>query len=94
MKVSRYIRPLHQRPVRFAPAAIPAGRCDLQAYLLLSSADDDQEVAQHLNPGLTTVLLPHREMGQWAVEFLLSPGDTNTNRTVKLECPLVMRDSI
>lgn len=55
---------------------------------------DDQEIAQHMNPGLTTVLLPHREMGQWAVEFLLSPGDTNTKRTVKLECPLVIRDSI
>jgi len=55
---------------------------------------DDQEIAQHLNPGLTTVLLPHREMGQWAVEYLLSPEEANPNRSFKLECPLVIRDSI
>lgn len=24
---------------------------------------DDQEIAQHLSPALSTVLLPHREMG-------------------------------
>ncbi|NBB98349.1 MAG: substrate-binding domain-containing protein, partial [Alphaproteobacteria bacterium] len=32
---------------------------------------DDQEIAQHLSPALSTVLLPHREMGQWAVTSLM-----------------------
>ncbi|NRG17563.1 LacI family DNA-binding transcriptional regulator [Rhizobiales bacterium] len=52
---------------------------------------DDQEIAQHLSPALSTVLLPHREMGQWCVEWLLSGGnDLKANR---MECPLVMRQS-
>lgn len=54
---------------------------------------DDQEIAQHLNPALSTVLLPHREMGQWAVDFLLSPDMERHDRVYKLECPLVMRAS-
>ena len=54
---------------------------------------DDQEIAQHLNPALSTVLLPHREMGQWAVDFLLSPESERQNRVYKLECPLVLRSS-
>ena len=29
---------------------------------------DDEEVARHLSPQLTTLVLPHREMGRWAVE--------------------------
>jgi LacI family transcriptional regulator len=33
---------------------------------------DDEEIARHLYPQLTTVILPHRAMGQWAVELLSS----------------------
>ena len=32
---------------------------------------DDREIAQHLHPPLTTVLLPHFEMGSIAAEFLI-----------------------
>ena len=32
---------------------------------------DDREIAQHLHPPLTTVLLPHFEMGSIAAEILL-----------------------
>ena len=32
---------------------------------------DDQEVAEHLFPTLSTVLLPHREMGTWTVQRLV-----------------------
>ena len=52
---------------------------------------DDQEIAQHLSPGLTTVLLPHREMGQWCVkELLKSDVEPSIDR---LECPVVVRRS-
>jgi LacI family transcriptional regulator len=55
---------------------------------------DDQEIARHLNPPLSTVLLPHREMGQWAVDWLLTHADKKVApRTVRLECPLVKRES-
>lgn len=52
---------------------------------------DDQEIAQHLSPALSTVLLPHREMGQWCVEHLLA--DTSGAVQERMECPLVLRDS-
>lgn len=52
---------------------------------------DDQEIAQHLSPGLSTVLLPHREMGQWSVrELLKTSGALSIDR---LECPVVARQS-
>jgi LacI family transcriptional regulator len=58
---------------------------------------DDDSIARQLSPALTTIMLPHEEMGRWSVEQLLSyeagaPG--NRRRPVKLECPLVERQSI
>ncbi|MCE0506129.1 LacI family DNA-binding transcriptional regulator [Roseivivax sp. GX 12232] len=52
---------------------------------------DDQEVAQHLSPQLSTVLLPHREMGQLCVKRLLAAE--LDGEQVRLECPLVPRES-
>lgn len=54
---------------------------------------DDEEICQHLTPKLSSVMLPHREMGQWAVDHLISPSSDATN-IFKLECPLVVRESI
>ncbi|NNU81464.1 LacI family DNA-binding transcriptional regulator [Halovulum dunhuangense] len=53
---------------------------------------DDQEIAQHLSPQLSTVLLPHREMGQLCVQRLLAPGEIEMEE-IRLECPLVARQS-
>lgn len=50
---------------------------------------DDQEIAQHLAPPLSTVLLPHREMGQWCVRRLL--GEDRPVVTERMTCPLVPR---
>jgi LacI family transcriptional regulator len=57
---------------------------------------DDEEVARHLSPPLTTLVLPHREMGRWAIERALSPVAAAPGKqpVVKLECPLIERDSI
>ena len=56
---------------------------------------DDREIAQFLHPPLTTVLLPHYDMGALAVELLLeqiaAPGKTPTQ--LKAECPLIVRES-
>lgn len=53
---------------------------------------DDQEIAQHLSPALSTVLLPHREMGQWCASLLLdnTPDDCRQER---MDCPVVPRAS-
>jgi LacI family transcriptional regulator len=53
---------------------------------------DDQEIAQHLSPALSTVLLPHREMGQWAARTLLGDDPIPTGQ-VRMACPFVPRQS-
>jgi LacI family transcriptional regulator len=57
---------------------------------------DDREIAQHLHPPLTTVLLPHFEMGSIAAEILLdaASGSTARPRQIKVECPIVRRGSV
>jgi LacI family transcriptional regulator len=83
----------------------------LRAYGLCVPQDvaivgfDNQEIiAAHLRPGLTTLQLPHYEMGAWAVNYLLEEaihlpppqlgrGATLPPSQVKLPCPLVLRES-
>lgn len=62
--------------------------------------DNQELIAENLHPALTTVALPHYEMGAWATENLIDAIEGKTdlglfaaNPTV-LECPLVVRDSV
>lgn len=57
---------------------------------------DDEEIARHLSPPLTTLVLPSRAMGRWAVEQIVSAPSMSdrSGRVVKLECELVERGSI
>tara|TARA_R110000868_G_scaffold106340_9_gene291720 strand:+ start:4652 stop:5668 length:1017 start_codon:yes stop_codon:yes gene_type:complete len=57
---------------------------------------DDEEVARHLHPPLTTSVLPHRAMGEWATERLRMPFAPQEGRfpITKVECPLVIRKSV
>ena len=57
---------------------------------------DDEEIARHLFPPLTTSILPHMAMGQWAIEQLDTPPAPGKGRypITKLECPLVERESV
>lgn len=65
--------------------------------------DDDENVAPCLVPALTTVRLPHREMGERAMQVVLEraldgsapegDGQSHHPRTL-LECPLVVRSSV
>jgi LacI family transcriptional regulator len=57
---------------------------------------DDEEIARHLFPPLTTSILPHRAMGQWAIEQLEAPAAPGRGRypITKLESPLVERESV
>ena len=57
---------------------------------------DDREVAQHTHPPLTTLILPHFEMGTIAAESLIEmAGGHNTAPVqIKIECPLVERESV
>jgi LacI family transcriptional regulator len=59
--------------------------------------DNQELLAAHARPPLTTVRMPYFEMGAWAVEQLLDAEPNNARSTpepVKLECPLVLRASV
>jgi LacI family transcriptional regulator len=57
---------------------------------------DDQDIARYTHPPLTTVLLPNYEMGRWAADSLIAQCRANpSSKTgIKMECPLVARDSV
>ena len=61
---------------------------------------DDQEIARHTHPPLTTVVLPNYELGRWAVETLLQEAQNRDagapfkRRTIKLDGPLIERGSV
>lgn len=59
--------------------------------------DDQEEIAEHLMPALTTIALPHVAMGRWGVERLLAiladPASVAPG-VHRLPCPLVRRDSV
>ena len=59
--------------------------------------DDLEIVAAALEPGLTTVALPHREMGRWGMATLLDRidgGAPDAGEPVLLTCELVERGSV
>jgi len=60
--------------------------------------DNHQLIARYLRPALTTMTLPHYEMGQWAVRHLLvgaaEDGGLGAPVQHQLPCPLVERQSV
>ena len=59
--------------------------------------DDLEIVAAALEPGLTTIALPHREMGRWGMTTLLDHLDgaaTDAPEPMLLACELVERGSV
>ena len=58
--------------------------------------DNMELIAAHLRPGLTTMALPHHEMGRRAMELLIrasSDQHDNATRPLRVSCPLVRRES-
>jgi LacI family transcriptional regulator len=53
---------------------------------------DDMELAAHLRPALTTLALPHYEMGRWACERLLGQPQEAVREVMR--CPPCIRDSV
>lgn len=66
--------------------------------LSLVGYDDDEPLARTTVPGLTTVALPHREMGKKAIELLLADiahgPIQESGGTILVPCPIVMRGSV
>lgn len=64
--------------------------------LSIVGMDNLELIADALWPGLTTVALPHYEMGRWAVTRLLDDIEGPESAAVqgKLACPLIERGSV
>ena len=57
--------------------------------------DDQQLIAAEQDPPLTTIALPHYDMGRWAMEVALgvrAEGDEDATHLMK--CPVIRRDSV
>lgn len=73
---------------------------DIPGDLSIVGFDNQELIAANLFPGLTTVALPHYEMGAWAVETLvqLLGGEADhralADEPTRLDCPLVIRGSV
>jgi LacI family transcriptional regulator len=72
----------------------------IPADLSVVGYDNQELIASALSPGLTTVALPHYEMGVWAVETLLglvgAQPDAPAPAPIEMHmpCPLVRRESV
>ncbi|GAA2091737.1 LacI family DNA-binding transcriptional regulator [Microlunatus panaciterrae] len=78
---------------------LAAGRLGLAVPEDLSVVgyDDDENVAPCMAPRLTTIALPHRQIGEESMRMLLSQlsgGARPAPVTLKLPCPPVLRDSV
>ncbi|RXZ44353.1 substrate-binding domain-containing protein, partial [Agromyces binzhouensis] len=70
---------------------------DIPGDLSVIGVDDLDLVAEALDPGLTTVALPHREMGRWGMTTLLGLIDEREvpgSEPLLLRCELVERGSV
>lgn len=59
--------------------------------------DNQRVAADVLVPGLTTIQLPHREMGTWAIKRAVARArgeECGPGQTVLIPCPLVERESV
>lgn len=66
------------------------------ADLSIVGFDDQRLISEGLFPQLTTMALPHHEMGAYAVRLLVHELDEpdSPRQRVSLRCPLVRRDSV
>lgn len=83
---------------RMAMGAYSAARrhgLEIPTDLSVVGYDDQQLIAAELDPPLTTVALPHYDMGRWAVEVLLGSREAPPDQGVMLmPCPLITRESV
>jgi LacI family transcriptional regulator len=71
---------------------------DIPGDLSIAGFDNQEFVAEALDPGLTTVQLPHRDMGAWAVRRVVGRLDGSLDGAERegflMPCAPVLRHSI
>jgi LacI family transcriptional regulator len=58
--------------------------------------DNQELIAAHLRPPLSTIALPHYEMGEWAVNYLIEQAEHGEMTPVQhtICCPYIERGSV
>jgi LacI family transcriptional regulator len=84
---------LNDRAAMGALAAAQALGLRVPEDLSLIGFDNQEVIAAHLRPALTTMQLPHYEMGRWGANALLGEAPVEPV-CVRLHCPLVARQSV
>ena len=57
--------------------------------------DNNELIAAQLSPALSTIQLPHYEMGKWAIEYLLDQTDDVLPSVQHIiDCPYIQRQSV
>lgn len=79
--------------------AIAEAKLSIPQDISVVGFDNQLNIADALRPPLTTVQLPHFEMGAWAATRLLAAIDPENSEPLKqhgqvIACPLVIRDSV
>lgn len=79
--------------------AIQEAGLKVPADISILGFDDQPGLADALRPGLTTIKLPHYEMGAWAATKLLEQlnrehSEPSQQVVHAIECPLVVRGSV
>jgi LacI family transcriptional regulator len=72
---------------------------DIPGDVSIVGYDDQDPIADGLFPALTTVALPHYDMGHWAVERLIDGIERGTrvakgDTPFRMPCPVVVRSSV
>jgi LacI family transcriptional regulator len=71
--------------------------CAIPDDVAVVGFDNQEIIAAGLYPPLTTVQLPHYQMGQWAVNYLIQHAGSHPDPSPlqhRIECPLVLRNSV
>ncbi len=80
--------------------ALRKSALEIPSDMAVVGFDNHELIAAHLHPPLTTMQLPHYEMGEWALNHLLSLIDNPGQRKEMLpeqhilDCPLIVRKSV
>ncbi len=77
-----------------AYAAVHARGLRIPEDISIIGYDDQQFIAAEQDPPLTTIALPHYEMGRWAMEVALGIRAGDKDATHQMECPVIRRDSV
>lgn len=56
--------------------------------------DNQEVIAKYLRPTLSTIALPHYEMGEWAVQYLIEHRNALEPIQQKMKCPYIERESV